>query len=577
MSRTQRRELPDAGPALVQLLLAVDPAGLGGVVLRGMPGPARTQWLDGFRRLLPAGAPWCKVPVSVSDDRLLGGLDFAATVEHGRPIVATGLIEAADGGALLLSMAERMAATSAAVIAAALDRGSLRIERDGVTRECTTRFAVVAFDESLDDEEGLAEGLADRLAFSLSLSGSSTGDVGGDAWNAADMDAARARLGNVPWDDAVARELCQAAAAFGVTSARAELLMLRAARAAAALRGKRRIDADEIALAARLVLPQRARCLPEPANADAAPPPEAEQTSDANDATSGDPEDRIVDAVRAAIPAGLLKLLEESLPRQRRASAGGRGGPRTRARRRGRPVGVVAGDAGRLNVLATLKEAAPWQTLRRASAASPASRRPLHVRKTDLRITRFEDRTETTTIFTVDASGSQAAQRLAEVKGAIELLLNDCYVRRDQVALIAFRGEEAAVLLPPTRALARAKRSLAALPGGGATPLASGIDAARALAESVVRQGRRPAIVLLTDGRANVARNRATGGEPAGQDALASGRELAATGFRALLVDTSRRPRARARELADAMRAHYVPLPHADAAAISAAVQDNTP
>ena len=114
---------------------------------------------------------------------------------------------------------------------------------------------------------------------------------------------------------------------------------------------------------------------------------------------------------------------------------------------------------------------------------------------------------ETTTIFVVDASGSAALHRLAEAKGAVELLLADCYIRRDQVALIAFRGSAAELLLPPTRSLARAKRSLAGLPGGGGTPLAAGLDAAFALSDSIRRKGQTPTVIVLTDGRANIARD----------------------------------------------------------------------
>jgi magnesium chelatase subunit D len=93
-------------------------------------------------------------------------------------------------------------------------------------------------------------------------------------------------------------------------------------------------------------------------------------------------------------------------------------------------------------------------------------------------VSRFKQRRETTTIFVVDASGSAALHRLAEAKGAVELLLADCYVRRDRVAMLAFRGKGAELMLPPTRSLVRAKRSLAGLPGGGGTPLAAGMDAA---------------------------------------------------------------------------------------------------
>ena len=160
-----------------------------------------------------------------------------------------------------------------------------------------------------------------------------------------------------------------------------------------------------------------------------------------------------------------------------------------------------------------------------AAARSRAVRRRhprprILIRKDDFRISRFKQRTETTTIFVVDASGSAALHRLAEAKGAVELLLADCYIRRDQVALIAFRGSVAEMLLPPTRSLARAKRSLAGLPGGGGTPLAAGLDAAFALADSVRRKGQTPTVIVLTDGRANIARDGGQGRPRAEEDAM---------------------------------------------------------
>jgi len=194
------------------------------------------------------------------------------------------------------------------------------------------------------------------------------------------------------------------------------------------------------------------------------------------------------------------------------------------------------------------------------------------IRKDDFRIARFKRRTETITIFVVDASGSAALHRLAEAKGAVELLLADCYIRRDQVALIAFRGSIAELLLPPTRSLARAKRSLAGLPGGGGTPLAAGLDAAVALADLIRRKGQTPTIILLTDGRANIARDGAQGRPRAEEDARIAARQLRAAGITAVLVDTSPRPGASGAQLAAEMGARYLPLPHADAKALSRAV-----
>ena len=154
----------------------------------------------------------------------------------------------------------------------------------------------------------------------------------------------------------------------------------------------------------------------------------------------------ILAAVQAALPPDVLAALRASAGRSR-ARSQGKAGSLQRSNARGRPTGVLRGDlraGAKLNVIETLRAAAPWQALRRREAVTAGDsevRSRILVRKDDFRITRFKQRSETTTIFVVDASGSAALHRLAEAKGAVELLLADCYVRRDQVALIAFRGK----------------------------------------------------------------------------------------------------------------------------------------
>ena len=256
---------------------------------------------------------------------------------------------------------------------------------------------------------------------------------------------------------------------------------------------------------------------------------------------------------------------------------------------RGRPAGVRRGDlrpGDRLNLIETLRAATPWQRVRRAErergqaatppvvqvgvakgkkAATKVAVPRVEIRQDDFRITRFKHRSETTTIFVVDASGSSALHRLAEAKGAVELLLADCYVRRDRVALVAFRGQFAEVLLPPTRSLVRAKRSLASLPGGGGTPLASGIDLGMMLADSVKRRGGTPILIIMTDGRANVARDGTGGRARANEDALSAARLVRSVEITSLVIDTSPLPHPQGPDLADEMDARYLPLPHADA------------
>ena len=535
-------------------LLAVDAAGLGGAVLRGPPGLARDRWLAGLRAALPDGAPFRRVPLHVGEDRLLGGIDLAATLQAGRPLAQRGLLAETDGGVLVLASAERLAAGIAARIVAALDRGEVAVERDGLTRSDPARIAVVALDEGGEGEQVPAS-LADRLAFQVDPE---VAEIGGF-----DREA-RERLAQVSIGDDILESLCLTAAALGIASLRAPLLAVRAARAAAALAGRREVSSEDATLAAQLVLAHRATRLPAPppeAPQEAEPPPENE--AEPAEELSGTMADRVLEAVLAALPPGLLARLQGAPGMQ----AGKAGTPLKSGGRR--PAGTRAGnprDGLRLNLIETLRAAAPWQRLRGRAGR-------IEVRSADFRVTRMKQRSETTTIFLVDASGSQALNRLGEAKGAVELLLADCYVRRDQVALLAFRGRTAELVLPPTRSLVRAKRSLAGLPGGGGTPLASGLDAGCALADAVRRRGGAPTLVLLTDGQANVARDGRGGRAAASHDADQAARRIRHAGHPAILVDSSARPHPAGQRLAAAMGARYLPLPFATSATLSRQVR----
>lgn len=573
---------PGRDATLAAALLAVDPVGLGGARIQSPAGPQRDAWLALFQSLLPAGAPWRRLPQHAGEDRLIGGIDLPATLELGRPVLQQGVLAAADGGVVLAAMAERMAPATAAVLSAVMDQHLVRIERDGITASTPTRFAVLALDEALPDDAALSACLADRLALWLDLSTLRLRDAPAlDAELSESVEQARALLPQVVVDEPIVSALCAATLALGVDSPRAAWLAVRAARASAALFGRQQADADDAALAARLVLGPRATRLPQaeeppadsPQEQPPEPPPEGEQADNPANPEVGELQDRVVDAATAAIPAGLLARLMNGDSRRDRAAAAGKAGALSASRLRGRPLGARAGapHAGaRLHLIATLRAAAPWQAMRRQ--LSPDSTARVRVLPEDFHIRRFAQRRNTTTVFAVDASGSSALYRLAEAKGAVELLLAQCYVRRDQVAVIAFRGRAAELLLPPTRSLVRAKRALAGLPGGGGTPLALGIDAAAAVAAQVRRGGATPVVVLLTDGRANVTRAGEGGRQQAQQDALNAATRLRALGAQTLLVDTSVRPEPAAAALAVAMGARYLALPQADAATLSGAV-----
>jgi magnesium chelatase subunit D len=513
-------------------------------------------------------------------------------------------------------MAERVPAALAARLAAALDSAEVVMARDGVASRHPARLGVVALDEGSSPDESPPAALLDRLALHLDLHGLAVRDTSSaPPYTAAAVGTARLRLGAVECSDAMLEATCGAAMALGIDSLRAPHLALQVARAAAALAARQTVSEDDLRIAARLVLAPRATVLPapepDPASATAAdpanpaeqppPPDQASMESDtppppqqqdaATTETDETPETRdghdqalaesVLAAATASIPAGLLARIRLAGGYLGSARSAGHAGALQQGARRGRPAGIRRGEpraGARLDVLGTLRAAAPWQRLRQPGpdgAATPGRAR-IQVRREDFHVARYKQRAETTTIFAVDASGSAALHRLAEAKGAVELLLADCYVRRDRVAVIAFRGTRAEVLLPPTRSLVRAKRSLAGLPGGGGTPLAAGIDLAVALAQTVARQGGTPLLVLLTDGRANVSRAGTGGRAVAEQEALFAARQLRMAALSALLVDTSPQAQPAAQRLAAEMHAAYLPLPYAGAAELSAAVRSRS-
>ena len=574
---------PDAVTAAQ--LFAVDPIGTGGVLVRSRAGPVRDRWLAILRTALPPSQPSRHLPLHIADGRLLGGLDLNATLLAGRPVAERGLLAEVDGGVLVLAMAERLSSSTTVHVTAAMDARETVVERDGLSLRMPARFGVIALDEGLEDEFSPAA-LRDRLAFHVDLNDMPLRGADEVEINCAAIIAARGYLPSLKVNDAQIEAISAAAGALGILSLRAPLLAIRVACASAALSGRVAIEQDDIALAARLVLAPRALVFPQANETDESeqpPGPEPEQ-SEGDDTTNQEKSDTgraldevILAAIKAALPPDVLAALRASTGRPRGRSQG-KAGALQKSDKRGRPAGVRRGElraGAQLNLIETLRAAAPWQPLRRREAAATGaeSARPrVLIRKDDFRISRFKQRAESTTIFVVDASGSAALHRLAEAKGAVELLLADCYIRRDQVALIAFRGSIAELLLPPTRSLARAKRSLAGLPGGGGTPLAAGLDAAFALSDSVRRKGQTPTIILLTDGRANIARDGGQGRPRAEGDAMSAARQLRAAGITTVLVDTSPRPGALAENFAREMGARYLPLAHADATTLSKAV-----
>jgi magnesium chelatase subunit D len=570
---------------LVARLFARDPFGTG-IHVRASSGPVRDRFLGMLRALMPVAAPWRRCPATIADDRLLGGLDLSVTLATGQAVLARGLLAEADGGIVVIGSAERLAAGTAARLGTVLDLGEVLAERDGFTIRHAARLGLLLLDEGTGED--LAPGLRDRLAFRIDLDGVRLSET------TAVSPGTTAHPGPIAADAAVVEALCATAEALGIGSARADCLALRVARGAAALDGRDQVTEADATLAAQLVLAHRATRMPQSAEPEAPEPqapdpepqapdpePQAQGTDAADGADNEEAEpppmdetlaDAVLEAAVASLPPDLLAQLAANGGADHQAGRQlGRGTAKPSALRRGRPIASRPGRPGgglRLDVVETLRAAAPWQRLRRHGASGRVA-----FRAADLHVRRHKSEPRATTVFVVDASGSAALNRLAEAKGAVELMLGECYIRRDRVALLAFRGTGAELLLPPTGALARARRCLAGLPGGGGTPLAAGMEAALALAGTLRRQGETPKLVLLTDGRANVALDGVMDRSRAMADAERVARHLRAAGLPALVIDISPRPQPEAARIAAAMGVRSLALPRADAAALSRAVR----
>lgn len=573
---------------LAAALLAIDPAGFGGALIRTSRYDAVERWLADLRALLSADAPITRLPLGIPDDRLLGGLDLAMTLAQGRPVAERGLLARTDGGVLVLPCAERASGTLVARLTEVLDTRTAVPRGHAVGAPQRARLAIVALDEGDGEDEQIAASLADRLAFHLLLEPSAfSAEPEALFVDAATVERARELMPQVQIADARIASLVALAGAFGVHSLRAAALAVRTARGCAALDNRRLVNDDDCAAAAALVLGPRATQRPvaaEPPPPDdepEAPEPPDDAQRDDNESLSEEKirelEELMIRAVQATLPVGLT--IDAPMRTVRAGASGGRSGTDRSGGMRGRQVGTKRGDprgGGRLDLLETLRAAAPWQKLRNAPA-NDAGRVRVRVRADDFRLRRLIEPAGTTAIFVVDASGSAAINRMAEAKGAVELLLAEAYSRRDEVGLIAFRGTQAEVLLPPTRAIAAAKRALAALPGGGGTPLASAIDRARDLVTQARRTGNDTVVVFLTDARANIARDGTPGRPQAEADAIASAQALRALGGTTLMIDTAPRPGDIAQRLAAALGARYVALPRTDAQGIHRAVSAAMP
>jgi magnesium chelatase subunit D len=612
-------------------LLQIDPYGFGGIWLRAPFGPVREQWLH---HLSQTGLNTVKLPGNIDVERLLGGIDLSLTLQSGRLHMQSGLLQQADQGVVLISMAERLAPALIAPMTQAMDKQSLPPLKNTTQTDDSirTQFGVVALDESMNDDAPMSPALQERLGLWFDLQELAPADITGvsletletldphNTQNAVSVKIeaaalARMRLAwpHIQWTDAQALAVCSTAQGLGIDSLRIPTLALRVATCHAALHLRNEVNDEDLAFAARRVLAPRATQLPvsaenaaetEPQNSsdpdsapdsdpDLKPDSEPDQTPEENSNTNPEepaedtpdtdeeaprsapsPEnlqEMMIAAALASLPSDVLASLLTK-PGRNPGNTSGRSGQFRSGSQRGRPLPPRAGRPGghaRLHVLATLRAAAPKQRLR-----SGAQQGRVAIRSEDFHVHRYQQHSSSCLILALDASGSAALQRLAEAKGAVELLLQQSYARRDSVCIVAFKGAQAQLLLPATRSLVRAKRAMTGLPGGGGTPLALALKMACEQATQLQRQGVTPILVVLSDGRANVNLQGLGGRAQAQADALQWAAQWRQTGHRALWIDTSLQPDAQVQHLAHIMGGSYMPMPQVQAQRMASAMDN---
>jgi magnesium chelatase subunit D len=615
-------------------LLQIDSHGWGGIWLRAPFGPVRELWL---RHLSETGLNTVKLPGNIDIERLLGGIDLSRTLQSGLLQMQTGLLQQADLGLVCISMAERFPTALIAPMTQAMDTQSLPpLKINNTESSVRTQFGVVALDESMADDPPMSPALAERLGLWFDLQDIVPSDVSDVSLNTRKDDNAldvmgiqiapdalarmKQSLPHIQWTDEQVLAVCSSAQGLGIDSLRVPTLALRVACCHAALHARSHIADDDLAFAARRVLAPRATQLPAPAenasdtetqnssDSSAEPDQAQEQSSnsleptetpnpsesakDEEDTSSTDTseedtntqdeapsdlpsseklQEMMIAAALASLPPDVLEGLLTK-PGRNLGNTSGRSGQFRSGMQRGRPLPPRTGRPGghaRLHILSTLRAAAPKQRLRGNTQQGRVA-----IRSEDFHVHRYQQHSSSCLILALDASGSAALQRLAEAKGAVELLLQQSYARRDSVCIVSFKGAKAQLLLPMTRSLVRAKRAMMGLPGGGGTPLALALKMACEQATQLQRQGVTPILVVLSDGRANVNLQGLGGRAQAQADAQQWAAQWRQTGHRCLWIDTSLQPDTQVQNMAQTMGGSYLPMPQVQAQRMASAMEN---